>query len=218
MPLYGTVNPALLGLAREKLAFVPVGGDPSQAQAGGDPTQGDPSQAAAPQAAPQAAPPQQPSSDPTAGVGGGSMGIGDMIQQQVQAALSGMGGGAGGGMGGGMGGGGMMKPKIDQNVVLLQILKMLARISDALGVQIPAQEMVVTPNDLQAMSQQQNGGQQTGGTGPIQPIQPIQPMQAPATGAEKAGGDLRPQGVAVSLQLNGVTDKALAIAAVRRGG
>ena len=171
--MYGSVNPELLGLARAKLeqhvkmAFIPGndpnmqgGGDPSQGGAppGGDPSQGggappgmDPSQGGAPPGA---------AMDPTAGQGGATPDLGNMIQQQVQAAMQAQGGGAGAGAGGGAGG---IKPKIDQNVVMLQILKILAKIADALKIPIPASEMVVTPEDLRAMAQGGPGGRRDSG-------------------------------------------------------
>jgi hypothetical protein len=108
-------------------------------------------------------------------------------------------GGAGGGMGGG-GGAEPIKPKIDVNVTLLQLLKMMSRIADALGVQIPASEMVATQNDLtQFGMQQQSGAGATGappggagaggGQSAIPPIQPIQPA-APGMGAPKAAHEI----------------------------
>jgi hypothetical protein len=175
--------------AAEKRSFVdtgmlgggaPPGGDP--AAAGGMPPGGDPA------AAGGGAPP----ADPMAGGGGGGldpMTLQPMIQQAVQMAMSGMGGG--GGAGGGAGGG--IKPKIDVNVTLLQILKILARIADALNVQIPASEMVATQGDLNSFAGQQaagqsapTGGDAAGGAGGAPPaIPPIDPMQA----ATKSGAD-----------------------------
>jgi hypothetical protein len=132
--------------------------------------------------------------DPSmAGGGGGAapppgngMDIQSMIQQQVQVALQGMGGG---GAAGGAGGAAAFKPKIDENVVLLQILKMLAQIVDHFGIQVSASSMVVTPTDLQQQAMggdpsaggsgvgaggQSLGGQQ-GNMMPVEPIQPIEP-------------------------------------------
>jgi len=60
---------------------------------------------------------------------------------------------AGMGTGGATGGAGGIKPKIDVNVELMQIKKMLARLADTMGVHIPASEMVATPQDLGAMAQ-----------------------------------------------------------------
>lgn len=70
-----------------------------------------------------------------------------------------------------------IKPKIDVNVTMLQILKILARVCDALGVKIPASEMVATQGDLTQMGMQQEGAAaapQPAPTGP-QPIGPIDP-------------------------------------------
>jgi hypothetical protein len=115
-----------------------------------------------------------------------------MIQQAVQQAM--MSAGGGGGMGGE---GGAIKPKIDVNVALMQILKIQARIADALGIQIPASEMVATSGDLTQMAtQQQNpmagGGappQQGGGLGQIQPPQPIKAASDPwENGVAFSGG------------------------------
>lgn len=140
-----------------KNAFVAAGdpmmtGDPGAA-AGGDP------------AAAAAAPPPGP--DPAM--------IQQMVQQAVQQAMMSQGGGAGGA---GAGGGGL-KPKIDVNVELMQIKKLLARIADSLGVQIPAAEMVATPDDLNQMAMQQQQSQQGGAAGGAGgAIPPIQPMKA----------------------------------------
>jgi hypothetical protein len=97
-----------------------------------------------------------------------------MIQQAVQQAMAANSGS--GAMTGGGGGGGL-KPKIDVNVALMQILKILARLADALGVQIPAAEMVATSDDLNQMaaSQQAPAG---GGGGALGAIQPVSPMKA----------------------------------------
>jgi len=70
---------------------------------------------------------------------------------------------------------GGIKPKIDVNIELLQIKKMLAKLSDAMGVQIPAADMVATPDDLNQMASEQQGG----GPPPESAIKPIEPM-APA--------------------------------------
>ncbi len=279
MSRFGTVNPELLGLARqrvarfaklEKQAFIP-GGDP--AMGGGDPSAGggappegmppggDPSGGAGgmppggmplggaggmppggmplggaggmppggmPLGGAGGMPPGGAGSDPTAGIQAPSSDITSLIQQQVQAAVAGM--APGGGMGAGAGAGGI-KPKIDQNVVLLQILKMLAKISDTLGIHIPASEMVVTPEDLRAMAQggpgaaaaqdQGGGGGAAGGMPGQSAIKPIEPMQAAspglATGGEKGAADhVRQQGVAFdtsALQRN--MNKASAIAKIR---
>lgn len=186
-------SPTLLSLlnraktAAAKQAFIDsaamsgAGGDPAAA-GGGMPPGGDPMAAGGG---------MPPGGDPMAGGGGGGGGGGGdvltmlpLIQQAVQQAVAGS--GAGGGGGGGAAGG-MKAPKIDVNVTLLQILKILARIADALGIQIPATEMVATQGDLTAFAQQQSGGPAAAAGGDAggaaaaggQPaIPPIEPMQA----------------------------------------
>lgn len=186
MPQYQTVNPALLGLVEEKLArlekrsFVPQG-DP--AMSAGDPVAGGGGGGGAP---PMGGDPMAgggaPPVDPMAGGGGGDpmAALMPMIQQAVQQAMAANGGGAGGG---GAGAGGGLKPKIDINIEIMQMKKLLARIVDSLGIPVPAQEMVATEQDLNAMAQ---GGGQPGaaaGAGSGQSaIPPIQPMQAAAPG------------------------------------
>lgn len=99
-----------------------------------------------------------------------------------------------GGMGGGQGGGmEPIKPKIDVNVTMLQILKILAKIADTLGIPIPAQDMVATQTDLTQFGMQQQAGQDmpAGGaqTSAIAPPSPIQPA-APGMGGGAAGGGM----------------------------
>jgi hypothetical protein len=53
------------------------------------------------------------------------------------------------------GGGPPPKIKVDINVELLQIKKLLAAIVDALGIRVPAQDMAVTPQDVARMAQQE---------------------------------------------------------------
>ena len=88
--------------------------------------------------------------------------------------------------GGGAGAGGVepIKPKIDVNVVLLQLLKMVAKLCDAQGVPISASEMVQTQDDLTqfGMAQEGTGGGGVteggaGGAGGGSAIAPISPMQ-----------------------------------------
>ncbi len=128
------------------------------------------------------APPMDP-----AMAGGGGMPPGPDIQTMItQAVQTAMGGAGGGAAGGAMGGGAGIKPKIDVNVVMLQILKILARIADALGVQIPASEMVAGPADLGQLASQSQGGAPAGGGAGGSAIQPIQPMQGASP--QMAGG------------------------------
>jgi hypothetical protein len=174
----------LLRMAREvvgryeKRSFVPAGDpnlDPNAAAAaaGGGGGQGgpppDPSAGGAPPD-PSAGGGAPPAADPNA--------IAQSVMQMLQPALQ----------QGGAGGGGMepIKPKIDINVAVMQILKMLARICDAQGIQIPASEMVMTSNDLTQYGMQQQNQPAAGG-GAMQPPQPIQPIQ-PAMGGGQGGG------------------------------
>lgn len=195
MSNYGSVNPELVGLAldnvqkharaQEKEAFV-AAGDP--AMMGGDPAaMGGAPPAGGPPMDPAmagGAPPMDPAMMDPAMAGGAPpadplAGLQPMIQQAVQAAM------------GGMGGEGQIKPKIDVNVEIMQIKKILAKISDALGIQIPAADMVATPEDLTAMASGGPGAgamEGSGGASAISPISGIEPMGAamPA-GPEKAG-------------------------------
>lgn len=171
-----TINPHLLSQARGqvKQAFV-AAGDPAM---GGDP------------AAAGGAPPMDPAMaggappmDPAMAGGAPPMDpmaqIQPMIDQAVQAAMASQGGGAAGG-----GAGPAIKPKIDVNVELMQIKKLLARIADAMGVQIPAAEMVATPEDLGQMAEGGTGapaaadGGAAGGGGALGSIEPIKAAEA----------------------------------------
>lgn len=181
------LNADLIRMAKE--AFVP-GADPSAA---GGPPQGDPAAGGAPPADPGmsqvAAPPPAP--DASAG-GGGPL---DVILQKLTALGAGGAGGAAGGA---------LKPKIDVNVTLLQILKIMARMADHMGIQIPASEMVPTQSDLGQLATATQTGQpmpgmdpsataggQAGGQQAIQPMGQMSGM-APAgvPGAEKTAVDI----------------------------
>ena len=134
------------------------------------------------------APPMDPAAmgggaPPGGGGGDALMGMIQSMQQQIQ----GLSQGGGGGMAGGAGGVEPIKPKIDVNVTLLQILKILARIADALGIQIPASEMVATSNDVTQFAQQQSQTQQAGPGSAISGISPIQGA-SPALAAGGGGG------------------------------
>ena len=149
------VNPHLIQMAKQRIkrSFVPQG-DPAMMGGGGDP-------------AAAAAPPDAGGGMMPPGGGGGGDPLASlmpMIQQAVQQAITAQ-GGAGGAAGGGMGGAGPLKPKIDVNVALMQLSKMVARIAEALGVHIPAHEMIATPQDLGAMAQQQQTGAPGGAPG-----------------------------------------------------
>ncbi len=133
------------------------------------------------------APPADPAAAGGAPAGGGGgdalMGMIQSMQQQIQGLSQGGGAAAGGGAGGVE----PIKPKIDVNVTLLQILKILARIADSLGIQIPASEMVATSNDVTQFAQQQTQTQQAGPGSAISGISPIQGA-SPALAAGGGGG------------------------------
>ena len=65
---------------------------------------------------------------------------------------------------------------------MLQILKLLARISDALGIPVPASEMVATQNDLTQMGMQQSQGGGAAGGGQASSIPPVAPIAPAAPG------------------------------------
>lgn len=176
----------LLKIARhtvEKAAFVDAAS--AGGAGGGAPPGGDP--AAMGGAA--------PGGDPGAAAGGGAPPPGQgggmdpgMIQQIVQQTMAASGGGAGG-----AGGANALKPKIDTNVEIMQMKNMMAKLLDAQGVHIPAQDMVATPEKLQMMAQGQNpaSGAQPGGAGGAgggSAIPPIEPMQGASPGMAAAGG------------------------------
>ena len=185
------INPELLKQARsyvghQKVAFVPTG-DPAM---GGDPAAG----GGAPPMDPAmggGAPPMgggAPPMDPAAGGGAPPedpmAAIMPMIQQAVQQAMATQGGGAGGAPGEAA-----IKPKIDINVEVMQMKKLLAKLCDAMGVQVPAAEMVATPDDLSQMAEGGPGaaamtpdgggmGGAPGGGAMGGAIPPIDPMKA----------------------------------------
>jgi hypothetical protein len=218
MPDYPTTNPELIGLARttqtnlaafarpvEKRAFVP-GGDPAAA-AGGAPPGGDP-------AAMGGAPPPDPM------MGGGApppdpmTAMMPMIQQMIQQAMASSGAGAGGAGGQEA----MIKPKIDVNIEIMQIKKMLAKISDAMGIHIPAQDMVATPEDLTQMAMGGPGNAAATPDSPPSAIKPISPMGAAMPGAGGGGkqaADRVETGRAFDNPFRTVSNKAQAIIALR---
>jgi hypothetical protein len=117
-----------------------------------------------------------------------------MVQQAVQQAMSANGGGQPQGANG-------LKPKIDINVEIVQIKKMLAKIIDALGIHVPVSDMVVTPEDLNQIAQGGPGlaaatpdGKSGGGLGQIAPISPIKAAEAWESGtAFSLSADYYPQ-------------------------
>jgi hypothetical protein len=169
------LNPALLEFARnlvgrQKQAFVPSS-DPSGGM-GGAPAGGDPSGGMGgmppPDAGGGAAAAAPPPADPRI----------DMLMQQVQQLTSASAAGGAGGAAGNK----ALTPKIDEKVVLSQILKLLARIADHLGIPIPASEMVVNQQDLSSLATASTSGSPMPGMDPnsagaIPPIAPMAPMQ-----------------------------------------
>lgn len=160
----------------------PPGGDPAAmggAPPGGAPPGGDPM-------AGGGAPPSAPPPDPMAGGGGGNP-LDQILQKLNQMGAVGAPGGAGAGAG-------ALKPKVDVNMVLVQILKILARIADALGVQIPASEMVPGTPDIQQLASASQSGQPMPGMDP----------NSPAGGAGgQAGGAIAPVGGMQGMQPSG---------------
>lgn len=124
------------------------------------------------------------------GAGGGVTAdeVRSIVMEAVQQSL-----GAGAGAGGAAGAGGMLKPKIDVNVELMQIKNMLAKIVDALGIPVPAQDMVATPEKLTQMAMGggtggAGGGEQGMTQGAIPPIEPMQgAAPTPKTAADFVG-------------------------------
>lgn len=180
------INPELLAMSWETLAssmgslankeaFV-AAGDPSMAGGpqGGAPPGGGPG--GPPPGGPPPGPGGPPGAPPDSGGGSDPSAVAQAVVAGLQPMLQGMGAGGGGGMGGTE----QIKPKIDVNVTLLQLLKMVARIADALNVNIPASEMVATQADLTGFAQQQQSG--APGTPPPSAIPPISPIQPAAPG------------------------------------
>ena len=206
-------NPHLLNIARLRIksAFV----DPATAGAG------DPS-------APGAAPPMAPAMagmDPAmAGGMGPAAGAGppppDPAMEARLAALEQM--ASAGPAGGASGGVEPIKPKIDVNVEIMQIKKMLARVADALGVQIPAAEMTATSQDLTQMALQSENAAAgpAGGAPPASAIAPPAPIAAAAPQEAKqagyAGQPIRPQDVLPAAKPASPTRGGLALANLLR--
>lgn len=146
------------------------GGDP--AAAGGDPAAmgGDP-------AAMGGAPPPV---DPNI----------EALMAKVTALEQQLAGGGGGGAAAGGAGAGVVKPKVDVNVTMLQILKMTAKICEAMGITIPPSDMVPTAQDTTQLSNMSQTGNFSGLTqgSAIPPIEPIQPAMPAAQGEGGGGG------------------------------
>lgn len=119
---------------------------------------------------------------PSAGGGGGDPALEARLAALEQQLAAG-----GGGAGGAAGGVEPVKPKIDVNVEILRMSKMIARIADAMGVHIPAHEMIATQNDLtQAAMQSQNEPMGAGAGGSA--IQPVAPMDGASPAMAMGGG------------------------------
>lgn len=129
--------------------------------------------------------PPPPPGDPAAGGGALPPELAAIIQAEVQKA---MGGGAAGAMGGSGAGG--MKPKIDVNVELMQLKNMMAKLMDTLNVQMPAQDMVATPEKLDQMAAGGDPSAGGGGEGAIGQIGGMGGMEpAGEPGPPKMGWD-----------------------------
>ncbi len=251
---YQTVNPALLGLAEtnvarfaktpnEKRGFV-MGGDPMMAGGGdpmagggGAPPPGGPPPGGDPMAGgggpPPGGPPPggdpmmgggpPPGGDPMMGGGGGGdpmAALQPMIQQIVQQAMAAQ-GGAGGPTGAAPG----LKPKIDINVEIMQVKKLLAKLCDAMGVAIPAADMVATPEDLNQIAEggagnaamTPDGGGGGGGPSAIKPIAPMgAAMPMGGDGAKMAVDRHQQQGTAYSNPFGEITNRAYAILEIQK--
>ena len=113
------------------------------------------------------------------------------VQAMIQQAVAAGGGGAAAGAGGAAAGG--LKPKIDVNVEIMQLKNMISKLIDAMGIPVPTQEMVATPEKLTAMAQGAAPGGAAGGAGGGaaagggSAIAPIDPMQAASPSLAKAG-------------------------------
>jgi hypothetical protein len=92
----------------------------------------------------------------------------------------------------------MIKPKIDINVEVMQIKKMLAKVIDAMGIPVPASDMVATPEDLTAMAQGQ--GSAAGAGGGASSIPPISPIQGASVGGAGGGGGAKQSSVGNSAE------------------
>lgn len=212
--------------AVSKAAFVDPATVAGGGMGGGMPPGGDPSAMGMDPSMMGGAPPGgAPAGDPAAAGappagGGGDPALSAKLDQMMQMLSSG--GGAGGA------GAGQLKPKIDVNVALMQLSKMVARIADSLGVTIPAAEMIATPQDLAGMAQQQQaggaappGGGGGGGGAPQSSIPPIAPIQGASPALAGSGGgaggeksSLFIDGEPAELPIVSLGNKAAALAAI----
>ena len=88
--------------------------------------------------------------------------------------------------GGGGAGVEQIKPKIDTDSVLLSVQKMVAKLMDTMGVQMPPQDMVADSADLTQMAANPTGADPTAGGGSA--IAPIDPMQGASPALAGGGG------------------------------
>lgn len=214
------VNPALLDMTRtkiatlggfRKLAFIP-GGDPGlggggDPAAGGAPPPGDPGMGGPPPGDPSmgGAPPPPPS-DPR---------IDQLVQMITQMQQQ----SAAGGQAGGAGGGGGLKPKIDVNVELMQIKNLLAKICDHLGIQVPVQDMVATPDKLNAMAAGGSTASPSGTGGAIGGMPGMDPMPGAGQPGPMKAGSYKANGVPFTTTgLADTANRAAAITRLRRAG
>ncbi len=118
-----------------------------------------------------------------------------------------------------------IKPKIDVNVEIMQMKNMIAKLLDAQGIPMPAQEMVATPDKLQAMAGGEAGpGGPAGGSDPSSAIAPPEPIAAAApaaaapamAGGEKVGHHDRGRAVPQAANMAQLSNRASAMATVLR--
>ncbi len=154
----------------DKSAFV----DPGLMAGGG----GDPAAAGAP---PDAAAAPPPGPDPAIAELSAKV---DALASQ----FSGMGGAQGGAAGAGA-----LKPKVDVNVTLLQILKICTLMAEGMGIQVPPSAMVPTSEGLSQLASMSQSGDFSGvsqsGGGAIPPIGPMQGALPPPGGEQKSGSE-----------------------------
>jgi len=106
-----------------------------------------------------------------------------------------------------------IKPKIDVNVALMQILKILAKLADAQGIPIPAADMVATQDDLTQFGMQQGS---PAAASPQSAIQPPAPIGAASPELAKAGSRYVEGGQAFGDAggFEGISDRAAAMLAI----
>lgn len=205
-PKQAFVDPMMAGASDPAMAGgggAPM--DPAMGGGGADPMAG----AMPPMPGMGAEDPMAAGGDPAAG------GAPPVTMADVQAAIAASGGGAGAGAPGDA----AIKPKIDVNVEIMQMKNMIAKLLDAQGIPMPAQEMVATPDKLEAMAGGEQGpGGPAGGSDPssaIGPPSPIEPAM-PAPGGEKAGQHNNGRAVPQLPGMSQLSNRASALATVLR--